>query len=322
MLPLSGCSTDSHKTPVAIPDPAPGKVTAFGLGKLSTRYDVNDAVDGTSNATNLAWDRSGNVYLMNASGEFDVLRMTPQGHVSRFARVSWSSAQGMVATPDGGLLIGGSSGLLRVFKTGASAPLQTSHQFGDPRPIGVRPDGSVMLLDGRSVWILKDDKATLLSSEHGGVYAVLGTVDASGTAYVKLKGDTLADMLVMPTGKAPYRLRISGNVPGTHIPISTLTPMTLAPAHGGGFYSMAVSGPDKSGHYKPYVIHVQKTKATVLIKRTGDRLCPTGKQYPALDSPCTMPWFVTQLGDHVMVMGSNTMSGKPLPALVVQPDTK
>lgn len=321
-LPLAACSSGGHAQAV-LPDPEQGKVTSFALGKLSTSYDVDDAVAGSAWSSSLAWDRSGNVYMMNAGGNFDILRMTPQGKVSRFAHVAYpGAAHGVAATPDGGVIIGGDSGLIHVNRKGAFGPVQTSHQFVEPRPIGVRPDGSVIILDGKSVWALKDGKATSLYGSHGGKLAVFGTVDASGTAYVQLTGQTFADMLVLPLGQAPHRLRISGNVSGSRIPISALSPQALAPAHGGGFYARGVYSVGNTAKYTSYVILVQKTTATVLIKATHDHNCPVGKQYPALDSPCTMPWFITQMGDRLLVMGSNTMSGKTIPALVVRADTK
>ncbi|MGW1284883.1 hypothetical protein ACWDBD_06980 [Streptomyces sp. NPDC001118] len=320
-LPLAACSAGGDAQAV-LPNPEQGKVSSFALGKLSTRYDVDDAVAGSAWSSSLAWDRSGNVYMMNAGGNFDILCMTPQGKVSRFAHVSYSgAAHGMAATSDGGVIIGGDSGLIQVNRKGAFGPVQTSHQFVEPRPIGARPDGSIVILDGTSVWALKDGKATSLYGKHSGIHSASGTVDAGGTAYVQLTGQTLADMLVLSPGKAPYRLRISGNVPGSRIPISELSPTTLAPARGGGFYAMATYSIGNSASYTYYVIHVRKTLGSVLIKATHNRVCPTGKQYPALDSPCTMPWFVTQLGDRVVVLGSNTMSGKAIPALFVRPDT-
>ncbi|KUN05093.1 hypothetical protein AQI95_16445 [Streptomyces yokosukanensis] len=321
-LPLTACSAGGDAQAV-LPNPEQGKVSSFALGELSTRYDVDDAVAGSAWSSSLAWDRSGNVYMMNAGGNFDILRMTPQGKVSRFAHVSYpGAAHGMAATPDGGVIIGGDSGLLQVNRKGASGFVRTSHQFVEPRPIGVRPDGSIIVLDGKSVWALKDDKATSLYGSHGGKLAVFGTVDASGTAYVQLTGQTFADMLVLPLGQAPHRLPISGKVPGSRIPISALSPQALAPALGGGFYARGVYSVGNSAKYASYVIHVRKTTGTVLIKATHDRICPAGEQYPALDSPCTMPWFVTQMGDRVLVMGSNTMSGKTVPALTVRANTK
>jgi hypothetical protein len=321
-LPLTACSAGDHAH-AALPNPEQGKVISFALGKLSTHYDINYAVAGSAWSSSLAWDRSGNVYMTNASRYFDILRMTPQGKVSRFAHISYPTvARGMAATPDGGVVIGGDSGLIQVNSKGAFGPVQTSHQFVDPRPIGARPDGSVIILDGRSVWALKDGKATSLYGKSGGPQEGPGTVDAAGTAYVQPTGQTLADMLVLSPGKAPYRLRISGNLPGSRVPLSQLSPSTLAPARDGGFYAMATYSIGNSANYTYYVIHVRKTTGTVLIKATHDRTCPAGKQYPALDSPCTMPWFVTQMGDRVLVMGSNTMSGKTVPALTVRGDTK
>ncbi|PJM98623.1 hypothetical protein CG740_34875 [Streptomyces sp. CB01201] len=298
-------------------------MVSFALGELSTHYDVNYAVAGSAHSSSLAWDRSGDVFMMNASKYFDLLRMTPQGKVSRFAHISYPTvARGMAATPDGGVMIGGDSGLIQVDSKGGFGPVQTSYQFADPRPIGARSDGSVIILDGRSVWALKDGKATSLYGKPGGPREGLGTVDESGTAYVQPTGQTLADMLVLPPGKDPHRLQISGNLPGTRIPISGLSPSSLAPARGGGFYAMATSSIGNSANYTYYVIHIRETTGTVLIKATHDRICPTGQQYPALESPCVMPWFVTQLGDQVLVMGSSTMSGKTVPALAVRADTE
>ncbi|MDF9814421.1 hypothetical protein [Streptomyces sp. SPB162] len=323
VLLLDGC-TGGGTAPAgpSLPDPEPGKVASFALEGLSTEYDLGEAVSSGTDGSYVASDSSGNVYMMNGSDSpADVLRMTPQGQVTRFARIaSLKYATGMAATPDGGLLLGITGGLIRVDRHGTPTPAQTSHHFDSPTPIGARPDGSVIVVDDGRVWSLKGGGVTLLYGKPG-TSGGRGTVDSSGTVYVQpAAGDMFGDMIVLPLGKAPYRLRISGNLPGSSTPISGLVPATLTAARGGGFYAMVTNGP-QSPTYAAYVIRVRGATATAVAKGSSQGTCAVGEQYPALDNRCTMPWFVTQSGNRVLVIGSNTMSGKSVPALAIRADT-
>lgn len=317
---LGGCSGgDTTHVGFSLPSPEPGKVTSFDIDQLSTRYHINDVIDGGGYGSYVTADGSGNVYMVNGDNSpVDILRMTTGGDVSRFARIaSLSAVRGMTHMPDGDLLIGQAGGLMRVDRHGTASPLQTSHHFDYPSPVGVRADGEVIVLDGGSVWSLKDGNVSRLYGSFGSSGG-RGAVDQSGTAYIQPQnGSTFAGMFVLAPGTEPHELQISGSLPGSQVPISGLTPLSLTAAPGGGFYAMATKASDTT---KVYAVYVQGANATVLAEGSTKNTCPANKQYPALDNPCTMPWFVVQSGKRVLAMGSST--GQPLPALVISAPAK
>ncbi|WP_406135568.1 hypothetical protein [Streptomyces sp. NBC_01089] len=256
--------------------------------------------------------------------DITVLRITPNGNVSQFARIKPTDQKrvgsGMATTPDRGLIMGGGTGLIQVNRRGIATHLNTTHHFESPNPIGVRPDGSVIILDRDQTWSLKGSKVTKLYTSPNSVTA--GIVDAKGTVY--LQGDTFADMHVLAIGKNPRALTLRGNIPGSKVPLSNLTALTMAAAHDGGLYAKTVKDPSK-GPSGPsaYVMHLAPSGDVVVIAKgtleNGHASCKAGKMFPALNAPCQIPWFVVQSGDQVLAMGNpSTLTGPPAPALSIR----
>lgn len=316
-----GCSGGGghRKAATGLPDPAPGKIAVFDLNTLSNHYDLQGAVSDLPGFSHVASDVTGNAYLMDGGQEehVDILRLTPQGTVSRFASLfNTRTIAGLAALPGGVLAVGQEGGLLRVDGHSTPTAMPTGHTFTYPLPVGVRPDGSLVVLDEGRVWSVKDGHSTELAGEpaHGSGYAAM---DHAGTTYmIAVDQTSIGDMLVIPQGKPPHTLRVSGHVPGGSAPISGLKVLTVAPA-ADGFYTLASTADEKTA----YLLHVHGTSADVLARAAnqGDATtgCPTGKQYPALDNPCTMPWFAAPLGNRILLLGEINAEN-PTPALILR----
>ncbi|MEV0370635.1 hypothetical protein AB0I10_12515 [Streptomyces sp. NPDC050636] len=327
-LTLAGCSDSSTKdASTGLPEPKPGKLATFSLAGLSSKYDLNYATDPYG-SRQLASDQSGNVYLMkqDVGTAMDIiLKMTPHGAVSKVARIPSLGIDGSIAVaPDGELLVGGYKGLFRVDRHAKVRPVNAP-RFKHPNPIGARPDGSMVVKDEHALWSLKGTHKTRLYTFPKKSGTPAATVDATGTIYTDA-GSTLKHMLVLAPGHGPRALSVRGNIPGTKTPISSQTAITMTPARGGGLYAQANTSPTKAAKFA-YIVRVRPSgSATVLARGTMDSTnagCKSGKHYPALNTPCPMPWFVVQSGKRLLVMGSpKDNGGDHLPAFALRAVTK
>ncbi|WP_433889383.1 hypothetical protein [Streptomyces sp. CA-111067] len=315
---LVGCSGGGgkHETK-GLPDPAPGTVAAFDLDGLDSRFELQRDVSDIPALSHVTSGQEGNAYVMDSgSGQpIDILRLTSTGTVSRFASIeSTAIPLGLAALPDGVLAVGRKGGLLRVDGHSTPTVLPTGHRFTYPVPIGVRPDGSLVVLDADQVWSVKDGRTTLLAGEpsDGGSD---GAVDGSGTTYALLDGKTtIADLLVIPPGQPPHALRVIGHLPGGSAPVSGLNVYALAAAGDDGFYATAGTHDGTAD----YLIHVHGAAADVLAAfGAPDKAatCAAGHRYPALGNPCVMPYFALPLGDRVLLVGQTDDAATPALAL-------
>ena len=303
---VTGCSGGGggKAAPSGLPAPAMGKVAAFDLSALSKKYDLNKTV--VLMWSLVASDRAGNVYMLDWSLEHpDVMRMTPQGVVSRYVKVDFRvGAAGMVVRTDGSVVFGESPTSTGEFpvvnRDGTETVLKISPEYRNAQPIGERPDGSLIISEGGNIWSLKGGKATQLYHQSQPIdkYAV---VDPSGTVYVV--PENLGDILAIPIGTKPYHVHVSGKVPGTDTAITSLLPADLTPASAGGFYTLA----ENKANTEFSVVHVQGAKATVLAKLQIKRTCLPGKQYPALANTCGAQAYIVQSGDRVLLLGNLTI---------------
>ena len=301
---LTGCSGDGSKTsPVGLPTPELGKIAAFDLGALSKEYDLNKTVVVTW--TLVTTDQAGNVYMMDRSLQHpDVLKMTPQGVVSRYAQpVFVKTPTAMVVRSDGSMVFSDSTTSADYFRVisrdGTETELRISPNYKDARPIGERPDGSLIITEGGTIWSLKDGKATDLYHQSKDIYES-AVVDPSGTIYTV--PENLGDIIAIPVGKQPYHLNESGTVPNSTTPIASLAPGEMTPASTGGFYALA----DDKAITETFVLYVQGTKTTVLAKTSLNQTCVPGKQYPALTNTCEAQAYLVQSGDLLLFLGNLT----------------
>ena len=217
---LAGCSGGGHKAGhTGLPTPAAGKVAAFDLGTLSDTYDLNEAV--MSGDTLVTTGGSGDVYMLEWDGADhpDVMRMTPQGVISRYVQVNHRVDNGsMVVRSDGSVVFGVLKqspptrvGELPVTdKDGHTTALAIPPTSDTALPIGERPDGSLVISEGGDLWSLKDGKSTRLLHRSRPIFTG-AVVDPTGTVY-SATGD-LSGIEAIPVGKAPEHLHVSGTAP-------------------------------------------------------------------------------------------------------------
>jgi hypothetical protein len=319
---LAGCSGGGHKGGHAgLPTPAAGKVAAFDLGTLSDTYDLNEIV--TAGDMLVSSDGSGDVYMLDWNSGYhpDVIRMTPQGVVSRYVQVIHRvDSDSMVVRADGSVVFGVSkddSGtkiatLPVTDKDGSDSTVAIPPTSSDALPIGERPDGSLIVAEGGDLWSLKTGRFTRLYHQAEEIFTG-AVVDPAGTVYI-VTGADLSDIVVIPVGKAPEHVHISGTVPGTGTPIASLSVVQLAPAGAGGFYTLNQDPP----HSSTPVVYVRDGHASVPAVTPEDgHACTAGKQYPALSNTCGSRAYIAQTGKRLLLFGS-LVSRKPAdPALAL-----
>ncbi|MFG2722957.1 hypothetical protein ACGFW5_32350 [Streptomyces sp. NPDC048416] len=296
-----------------------GKVAAFALSEVSTEYDLNRASSITSG--HVASDGKGNVFLADGfkTPDIPILRMTPDGKVSQFAKVTTSSADsGFAVAPDGSLVTGGNDGLSRVRPGGTATPIPSTHPFTRPEPIGVRPDGTVIVTEDSSVWSVKDGKADEILAFPAEQGRARATVTANGTVYAT--NGRLPDLHVLAPGQAPKTVTVHGTLPGAGTPLSETAFEGMTQAGDGGVYARVLKDPQKGPAGFVYLVHIDPAGALTVMARGSEeaKSCPAG-QYPALDNPCQLPWFLARSGDQLLALGSVVdPEHKPTPALAIR----
>jgi hypothetical protein len=319
---LAGCSGGGHKGGHAgLPTPAAGKVAAFDLGTLSDTYDLNEVV--TAGDMLVSSDGSGDVYMLDWNSGYhpDVIRMTPQGVVSRYVQVNHRvDSDSMVVRADGSVVFGVSkddSGtkiatLPVTDKDGSDSTVAIPPTSSDALPIGERPDGSLIVAEGGDLWSLKAGRFTRLYHQAEEIFTG-AVVDPAGTVYV-VPGANLSDIVAIPVGKAPEHLHVSGTVSGTGTAIASLVLSQLAPAGAGGFYALT----QDSSYSSSAVVYIRGDHATEMAENPNDgHDCTAGKQYPALSNTCGSRAYIGQTGKRLLLFGS-LVSRKPAdPALAL-----
>ncbi len=333
-LSLSACSSSHTKNNAAtgIPTPKSGVVAAFSLptGHRAAQA-ADDPLFGEATA-----DRSGNIYMTAGTARVNkIVRLSPVGKATSLsipgpADGGSSPIAGMTTTPDGDLLVGRPKNIYRVTPNGKTKEVIKT-KVSNPSPMGVRPDGSIVVEGDGSLWSIAHGTTSLLfkgsASDAEDLATVRGklrgAVDTSGTVYAAV-GMHFPDMVVIPRGKKPHRWALRGNVPGTSVPLSTLTPLTLAQAHDGGVYILAASGFPTSNHSSGYVLFIKDNAVKLLAKAPfkGDSLaCRPGKEYSVHHIPCSLPWYVVQSGKRVLLLGDHKSDSRIVP-LALRADTK
>ncbi|MEU3370900.1 hypothetical protein ABZ734_10550 [Streptomyces sp. NPDC006660] len=317
---LGSCSADKTENGPKIPVAEPGKVASFALSEVSTEYDLNRASSITSG--HVASDGKGNVFLADgfASPEIPILRMTSDGRITQFAKVATRSADsGFAVAPDGSLVTGGRDGLSRVRPGGAATPLPSTHTFTRPEPIGVRPDGAVIVTDNYSVWSVKDGKADEIFAFPAERGLSRGTVTANGTVYAT--NGLVSDLHVLAPGRPPSAVTVHGSLPGGSTPLSDMAFEGMTPAGDGGLYARVLKDPQKGPADFVYLVHIDPSGGLTAMARGFGKAksCSAGQQYPALDNPCQLPWFLARSGDQLLALGSVVdLEHVPPPALAIR----
>jgi hypothetical protein len=334
-LTLTACegSPEEAKAPTGIPMPKAGKVASFSL---TTEHHAAKAASDPLFGS-VTTDRSGNVYMAAAtSGANNIVRLSSDGKATSLPIPgpaddgSPPEIAGMTTTPDGDLLVGRANGIYRLTSNGKTKDVIKTKVSG-PSPIGVRRDGSIVVERDGSLWSVVRGKTTPLykgsASDEENLSTLRGklrgAVDTSGTVYAAV-GRHLPDIIVIPQGKKPHRWGAGGTVPGTSVPLSTLTPLTLAPANDGGVYIVAATGFPASHQSTGYVLYVKNGTAKLVMKAPfagKSDSCRPGKQFSVGHVPCILPWYVAESGNRLLLLGDHKADSRLVP-LVLRATTR
>jgi hypothetical protein len=322
-LALAGCSDGSaDRKADVIPAPKPGKLSTFALSAIDKKGDLDSAAENPHSS--VVSDRSGNIYALNGddSPSADVLKVTPAGEISRFSRIDSNyGSYGMATAGNDGVFTAGPSGLLHIDRHGTTKPLTSPDQIKHPQPIGMRPDGSFIVVDGSSVWALKGAQAAKVYALPKKEGIPSGTVDADGAIYLQTKKSN--EIVILTPGGNPRSLALTGKLPGFNKTFSALSVFTMTPAYGHDGVYATLLDVDSAENGSAYIAHIKSDgSVTALAKGTaGNANCRPKQSYPALDSPCFVPWHVVQSNSRVIAMGGPSVAledkDHPYPALVV-----
>lgn len=194
----------------------------------------------------------------------------------------------------------------------ASAPVGAVHTTGVPRPVGVRPDGSVVLVDSDVVWSLKDGRLTRLfqaapsgDKDHPAGVLLSSAVSRSGTVWL---GDDRGDLFprlsglrtVAPDGTVA-RPALPARVAGVPEDPAALTVIWLADDGADGVYANA------HGQKGSYVLHLRPGSA-VAVARTlyegSTASCDVWHPVDAMTMTCDLPRAVAHRTGRLAMVGS------------------
>jgi hypothetical protein len=192
--------------------------------------------------------------------------------------------------------------------TPASADVATFRFSERVRPLGVRPDGSVVVLDGETVWTLRDGRLTqvlrvadipanALEPGDRATGIATGTVAPDGTVWLVVqttRGDEqsqwLADVIGLTPSGQISRLAVPPAATGFKGDPRLLGVSSLAPDGSGGLYVRAAMGHSPN----QYVIRLTADHAAVIA---GSSLRPEDQDsqhpdFPGQVNALQVPWYL------------------------------
>lgn len=207
----------------------------------------------------------------------------------------------------------------------ASADVATFRFSERVRPLGVRPDGSVVILDGETVWTLREGRltralriadipATALEAGDQATGIATGTVTADGTIWLVAQakhGDEqaswLADVIGLSASGHISRLTVPATATGFKGDPRRLEVSSLAPDGSSGLFIRAAMG------YSPkqYVIRLTASHATVVAAsslRPEDQDSQHPK-FPGQVDALNLPWYLPSgiaIRPGMIVLGGGT----------------
>lgn len=269
------------------------------LGGYLIRFDAGGAIHATdvSAGKHVDWENHG--LVAEPGGTFltvrgtDVLRWRPDGTSQVVAGLATADRKWGTAVP-------------------ASAPAGSVHAgYNGPRLVGVRPDGSLALVDSDVMWSLKDGRLTRLlqlpaTADKDNPNALLegGAVNRSGTVWTAsgpFHRQTLAGLLtVAPDGTVSHPA-LPAKVAGVSGKPASLYVGSLADDGADGVYAH-VYGTDAE-----YVLHLRPGGATVVARNAhyGSLERCTMPHHPvdAMSLPCSIPGELTYHAGSLVAAG-------------------
>ncbi|MEU8695130.1 hypothetical protein [Streptomyces sp. NPDC048665] len=255
---------------------------------LSTRLDTGDSAWGIA----LLADSS---LVFGDNGQ--VKKIDPQGKETVLAGASGQHRTAGEALP-------------------SSAPATAVHFTAKAGPFGVRPDGTILIADGDTLWALKDRTLKrlyqLTAKSADGLPLFLAqnnALDGTGTAYLSPESDetdidgTLGDVLMVRSdgqlGKPLLPERITG-LPGTP---ATYRVRWLAGDGNNGVFAHVY---DKLGG-NGAVVHLHSGKAELIAHETegtaSNKPCEITRPVDALHLPCNLPQAVAYRSGSLILGG-------------------
>lgn len=310
--------------------PAPGQAAVYLGSADSGALDLGHGGD----VNGLAAGNDGSVYVLRGG----IKRITPDRSVESVRTNETDHAIGLVALPDGSLVFArdhavrrlGTDQSVRVIagvpgKTragGDPVPASagaTAFRFGPATvaPFGVRPDGSVLIIDGDVIWALKDSRLTrVYQVPADGSESVrlmpygADAVDASGTVYVTTApasgSPRLGDMLAISPDDSVRKVDLPPRVQDISGSPANLTVASIAADAADGVYAN-VGNADGS-----YVIHLHAGTAapiarhTYAVNSTPAEGCDLPRPVDAMKLTCRLPRSMTYRDGNLFLGGEQT----------------
>lgn len=291
---------------------------------VSALYALN------TDATGIAYGSDGRLRVMTAYlMRFDSDRTMHATDVSGGKSVDWEN-HGLVAEPGGTFLTvrgadvlrwrpDGTSQVVAGFaasdrRTGtavpASAPVGTVHTgYNAPWLAGVRPDGSLVLVDSDVVWSLKDGRLTRLlqlpdsgDEEHPITLMEGGAVNRSGTVWTAsgpFHAPTLAGLRTIAPDGTVSRPALPARAEGVSEKLASLQVGWLTDDGADGVYAHVYSPSNE------YVLHLRPGSARAVAKDTLSLNRCTMPHHPvdAMSLPCTIPGELIYHAGHLVAAG-------------------
>ncbi|WP_405686555.1 hypothetical protein OG204_21930 [Streptomyces sp. NBC_01387] len=185
-----------------------------------------------------------------------------------------------------------------------------------PEPFGVRPDGSVLFVDGDVIWRLKAGNLKRVyqvpTRKDGAdktetpVIDVGSAVDQSGTVYARSSTEVvpanLGDVMTISQDGSVGKLDLPKRVAGVKGDLAALEVGWMAGDGGNGVYVRA------SSHSADYVLHVASGNAELIARDLygdSDSGCKEGYLVDVMKLPCQMPWALTYSRGSLFMAGNS-----------------
>jgi hypothetical protein len=187
-----------------------------------------------------------------------------------------------------------------------------------PRPLGVRPDGSLIIGDGDVVWALANGRLTrvyrLRKPYKAAKHLRLGpetAVDGKGTVYLAAAYETpkyeymphLSDVITIRADGTVGELALPARAAGVAGSLASMALLQMTGDSAGGVY---VQTYDKQGGY---VVHVHAGAAEVVARHVDKNLRSGGSPVPshpvnAMNLPNILPWNLAYRPGSLIMAGA------------------
>lgn len=256
-----------------------------------------------------------------------------------------ATPMGVVAMPDGSVLLGSDGEVLRFDRKGEQSVLAGAADTKRPlnhaapaqatasgvrftssvAPVGVTRSGAVIIADDRALWSLASGHLTRLyqrpAATHGkkdGIHTSGDAVAPDGTTYLlpaSSSAFTLADVQVVSPNGSVAPLKLPATLPGVSGPLATLLPTWMASDGADGLY---VHAHRFASHDGDYILHLRRGKAALVAVGTISRnqpltnSCPVSKPVDAKRFPCPLPWALGYHSGRLTLAGAEPYAAQVL----------